>query len=198
MPIIASRASAAYGAGFGKLLSSVTGDFGSYESIASVIVPSGGLTSITFNSIPTGYESLEIRATYRSTTGAGDGTVFIQFNNDSSANYTRHRIYTYGSGTMGGDTSTGQTSGALGHSMGATPSIQAFTGLISTIPHYASTTRAKSVRSLTGTNTNDDGSGAIFYNTAGYNSLNPITSITLITNQTSFAQNSHFALYGVK
>jgi len=183
----------------GILASSISGSLNasSYESIATYTVGAGGQSTITFSSIPNTYKHLQVRAMHRATTGAGDGTVYMQFNSDTGANYSWHRMYGYGS-SVGADASVSTTSIAAGQSMGATPSLQGFPVMINDILDYTNTSKYKTVRSLAGTDLNGDASGAVFFNSGNWRSTSAITSITITTNQTAFAQYSSFALYGIK
>lgn len=189
----------------GVIASSISGNLtppvefqGDYWAIASVTVPSGGLASISFAGIPSDFTHLQVRAILRSTTGAGDGTITMRFNNDTGSNYSWHRLYGYGSGTGGTDNSTSTTGMAVGQSMGATPSLQSFPSMITDVLDYSSAVKNKTVRSLSGTDMNGDASGAIFFNSGAWYNTSPVTSITIITNQTAFAEFSTFALYGVR
>jgi hypothetical protein len=143
---------------------------------------------------------LQIRAIHRGTVGAGDGTVYMTFNGDSSGSstaYSSHRMYGYGS-TVGADNSVNSSSAQVGQSMGATPSVQSFSVMITDILDYSNLSKNKTIRSLAGTDTNSSGSGAVFFNGSAWYNLSAINSITIVNNQTAFATNSHFALYGVK
>jgi hypothetical protein len=171
---------------------------GSYDALSSLTL-STSTSAITFAGIPTGYKHLQIRALHRGTVGAGDGTVYFRFNNDSGSNYSWHRLYGYGGGgSTGRDSSTSTTSIAAGQSMGATPSLQSFSIMINDILDYADVSKNKTVRSLAGTDLNGDASGAVFYNSGAWYNTSAINSITITNNQTAFAAYSHFALYGVK
>ena len=61
---------------------------GAYEPLASITVPSGGLSSIVFGSIPQTYAHLQLRYTAR-TTVASSGTdgISITLNGSSSEQY---------------------------------------------------------------------------------------------------------------
>jgi len=199
MPIIAGRASAAYGAGFAAAVSAageIYAPEGAYDALATVSL-STATSSITFSGIPTGYRHLQIRASHRATVGAGDGSVLMRFNDDVSTNYSWHRVYGYGS-TAGADASINQTSMNVAQSMGATPSLQGFSVMINDVLDYSSVSKNKTVRSLAGTDLNGDGAGAFFYNSGAWMKTHPVTSIQITTNQTAFATYSQFALYGVK
>lgn len=181
-----------------KLYDGVTTLFDSdYELIERVNVGAGGSSSISFSSIPSTYRHLQVRALHRATTGAGDGTVYMRFNGDSSSNYSSHRLYGYGS-SAGGDSAVNATAVSAGQSMGATPSLQGFSAMITDVVDYANVSKYKTVRSLAGTDLNGDASGAVFFNSGNWRSTSAINSITITTNQTSFAQYSTFALYGIK
>lgn len=200
MPIIAGRASAAYGAGFGAAISGggAWSPEGAFDALSTVQLDTS-TASVTFSGIPTGYKHLQIRAMQRGTVGAGDGTVYMRFNNDSATNYSTHRIFGYGGGgSIGADASASASAISAGQSMGATPSLQSFSVMITDILDYSSESKNKTSRSLAGTDMNGDASGAVFYTSGNWRNTSPITSITLTNNQTAFATYSHFALYGVK
>lgn len=173
------------------------GPEGAYDALATTTL-SSTTSSITFNGIPDGYKHLQIRARYRATSGAGDGTTVLRFNDDSSASYSSHRIYGYGSGNGGSDNTVSGTSAAIGHSMGATPELQSFCGMVTDVLDYSNVSKNKTIRSLTGTEMNSSGTGAIFFNSSAWYNLSRVQSITITTNQTAFATYSSFALYGVR
>jgi hypothetical protein len=171
---------------------------GAYDALATVSL-STATASVTFAGIPSGYKHLQIRGLHRATVGAGDGTTYIQFNGDTGSNYSRHRLYGYGGGgSPGTDTESGATAASIGHSMGATPSLQSFTATIVDVLDYSSTVKNKTIRAITGTDLNGDASGALFYNNGAWYNTSAVNSITITTNQTAFATYSSFALYGVK
>jgi hypothetical protein len=71
---------------------------GAYDSLATVSVPSGGVSNITFAGIPAGYKHLQLRMISRNT-GAVAGTYdnWLTFNSDSGSNYSFHLLQ--GNGT---------------------------------------------------------------------------------------------------
>ena len=159
-------------------------------------------SSITFSSIPQTYASLQIRSLYRDT--ATDSNYWkslrIQFNGDTGANYTLHRLLGDGTSAAAGGF-TGQTRiSAQGAGIGSLSNSDVYGTSIVDIHNYASTTQNKTVRNICGVNYNTSsvseqriqlGSG-VWLNTAA------ITSITLTPEGTGFASGSTFALYGMK
>jgi hypothetical protein len=156
---------------------------GSYESIATVDVGSGGSSTITFSSIPSTYTHLQLRCIQN---GGGDR---LQFNSDTAANYTRH--YLLGNGTAASSgASTGATYSAVGD---YTSTANVFAGTVIDILDYKDTNKFKTIRSLTGFDTNSQ--GEIFLFSGLWRSTAAISTIT-ITGGTA-AQYSSFALYGI-
>jgi hypothetical protein len=199
MPIIAGRASAAYGAGFGKVLGGAAFEpVGAYDALSTVTVPSGGLSSITFAGIPTtGYSHLQLRWTAKTDRAEYDDAILMQFNEDTASNYSWHFIR--GNGSLAG--SAGSTSqsriainyGATGNS-GATNS---FSVAIMDILDYSNVNKFKTIRCLNGIEV--DANGIVYLHSGNYRSTSAITSITLDQQYSSnFVQYSQFALYGVK
>ena len=199
MPIIAGRASAAYGAGFAAITAApYAGPFGAYDALATTTL-SATTASVTFASIPSGYKHLQIRAIAKNaSTNTGYDYVHAVFNGDTSASYTL--INTYGNGS-----SVGVVGGSNGLAF-ARCGILAQNGTTSIfgvsvidILDYGSATKHKTVRSLAGQDANtNDTNGVVYQYGAGWHNTSPITSIQLLPVGASFVALSSFALYGVK
>jgi hypothetical protein len=169
---------------------------GNYDALATVTVPSGGLTSITFAGIPTtGYTHLQVRGIYRYTTALD--ILAMQLNGDTAANYSSHKIFGDGSGaSAGGSASVSKMD--LGYMMNSSTGYGA---AVVDILDYTNTTKAKTVRALSGTDLN--GSGYINLNSsAWYNNTSSvypaINSIKIYPDAGTFAEYTQFSLYGVK
>jgi hypothetical protein len=201
MPLIASRASAAVGAGFGRVVAAAYTPDGAFYALASTTL-SSTTTSVTFSGIPTGYRYLQVRTSTRASTGAGDGSLYITFNGDTGSNYSYHRMYGYGGGssTGSGDTTSSTTAAFAGHSMGASPLTSSFPMAVINITDYDQSDKYKPVRTFAGSNMNtSSGSyGAVWLASSMYMKLGAISSLTITTSQTSFVANSVFSLYGVR
>jgi len=161
---------------------------GAYDSIATVSVGSGGSSSIDFTSIPSTYTHLQIRAIYR-TSGAGFNP-FYRFNSDTNTNYSRHLMYADGSAVY----SEGFANSSAIVGTVVTSASSTFNATVVDILDYKDTNKYKTLRLLDGFDAN--GSGYISLGSGNWRSTSAITSIT-ISNGT-FAQYSHFALYGIK
>jgi hypothetical protein len=160
----------------------------SYESIATVTVGGGGSSSITFSSIPSTYQHLQIRAISKNTTSGQDAVLSL---NGNSIGY---RHFLYGDGSTNGSGS--DTSGGGVISAASTVS-NTFAVFVMDILDYANTNKNKTVRALQGGDYN--GSGVVAFNSWLYSTnTNAITSLTLTSSGTNFAQYSSFALYGIK
>jgi hypothetical protein len=192
MPIIATRASAAYGAGFGAITTvPYLGPFDAYVALASVRL-TASLAEIVFSSIPTDYQHLQIRMTALSTTS--NVQPHMRLNGDATASYSRHNYYSTGSSSaVYGAASVNQfTIGGLSVGMNTT---DPYTCVID-IFDFASSTKNKTMTSLSGTDRN--GTGEIGFHTGVWVNTAPITSVTILADGNSYAANSTFALYGVK
>jgi hypothetical protein len=199
MPLVTTRASVAYGAGFGKVLSAGAVDTGAMFPLGMVQVGSAGASTITFSSIPSTYTHLQIRAIGRTTTaGVSDNAIHIRFNGDSGANYSYHAVLAGTSPFAYAIPSN--TSGQISQLPTAGRTASCFAVSVTDILDYANTSKTKTVRSLMGSDTNDS-SGLVGLISSGWYSTAAINSITLISANAgtfTFAQNSSFALYGIK
>lgn len=165
---------------------------GAYDALATVEVPSAGAASVTFSGIPTGYKHLQIRCIARGTsTGT---TITTTANGDTGSNYSRHYIYGDGS-TVGAGGSASQTSMTVAYAASNSNLANTFTANIIDVLDYASTSKYKTFRSLTGLDINGAG-GYIQMNSGLWQSTSAITSLTFTL--TNFAQYSQFSLFGVK
>ena len=185
----------------GIIASSMKGESNSYESIATVTVGSGGTSTITFSSIPSTYQHLQLRiaASTNRATFAVDN-VFVTFNGDTGANYSHHFLQGDGSSASAGNsTSTNDVrSGSVPSS--AAPNV--FGVSVFDILDYKDTNKYKTTRSLSGFDLNGTVSGIggfVQLYSGNWRNTNAITSITL-NRQTgsNFIQYSSFALYGIK
>jgi hypothetical protein len=198
MPIIATRASAAYGAGFGKsAAAAVVLETGSYDAIASVTIPSGGVSSFTFAGIPLGYRNLEIY--WKMATSVGNRDMLINFNDDTSAVYQNFIVYA-GSGAVNSAALVGQTKIIWG---GGTSTVNEFAGGTTTIFDADSSVKYKGVQAVygyayNGSSIGTDGTANLNHSLNSWGSLSPISKITISVSSGVINANSSFDLYGVK
>jgi hypothetical protein len=186
-PILQSRANAS-AIGYGAF--SVAAAASDFESIATVTVGSGGSSTITFSSIPGTYTHLQIRETAL-TTENGPNTL-IRFNSDTGNNYANHQLYGTGSSALAsGNTSIDYIFGSVFSNSSTSPSVA-----VVDILDYANTNKYKTVRLLSGCDTN--GGGLIILRSGVWMNTNAITSIQLPISAGNYSQYSHFALYGIK
>lgn len=170
---------------------------GDFESIATVSVGAGGSSSISFNSIPSTYQHLQLRWIGRTNrAGNASDTVTIALNSDSGANYSYHNLYGDGS-AAGAGAGANTTIMYVGWVAGATALSNTFGVGVLDILDYANTNKYKTVRSLTGRENN--GSGIVSIESNSWRSTSAVTSLT-ITSQFggTYQQHSQFALYGIR
>lgn len=184
---------------------SAAGPEGAYDALATVTVPSGGVASVTFAGIPTGYKHLQIRALTQTNRTTYNTSAFkMTLNGDSGSNYSYHVVSSdpaspsslavAGAGASQTSISEFSTSSSVATSV--------FGGSIIDVLDYANVNKNKTIRGLSGADTNGAASGfagwiglssGAWYNTAA------VTSITFTPQfGTLFNQHSTFALFGVK
>ena len=173
---------------------------GSYDALATVTVPSGGASSITFSAIPqTGYKHLQLRIIGRTDySPAGPTNMFMRFNGDTGNNYSTHNLR--GNGSSAG--ATGDSSNPFMYIQDSFPtagnSANIFGAMIIDILDYANVNKNKTVRNLYGNDYN--GSGTVGLDSHGWYSTSAINSITFYpsVSGTNLVQNSQATLYGIK
>jgi hypothetical protein len=171
---------------------------GSFESIATVTVGSGGAANVEFTSIPQTYKHLQIRALARSTTPTGSSAsneMWIRFNSDTASNYASHELNSFGTGRQSyAKTSTAGPRLSLALPRDATTA-NVYGSSIITILDYTNTNIYKTVRTLYGWNAGGSHTGM---SSVHWRSTSAITSITFLGEQDNFKQHTTFALYGIK
>jgi len=166
---------------------------GSYESIATV-TSNGSSGTVTFSSIPSTYQHLQIRITggISYSSNAYDA-IAIQFNSDTTtSNYNQHYLAGSGSSAYAGNYTSVRNAVAW--------MIQSNTGILSPgvidILDYKDTNKYTTCRSISGIDFNTG--GQIFLNSTLWMNTAAVTSISLVSSSGAFINNSSFALYGVK
>lgn len=174
------------------------------EPIATTLVGSTSVNSITFNDIPQGYKHLQIRYIARSSRAVAFGTsVYVYFNSDVTISnyYNAHILYGDGTSATAAAANTGSSYGCLaGYALGANATANCFSASIVDILDYTNTNKNKTIRGLTGDeqNSGNTNSEIDFYSGLWMNT-NAINSITLyLPSSTNFLQYSRFSLYGIK
>lgn len=174
------------------LESGAGGGGGAYESIATATPTSG--SSVTFSSIASTYKHLQLRISFIGSAGA---TVGLQFNNDTTAaNYPAHCLYGNGaSAAAAGQTSYGNVPVVAQNPGVGTVATYANVSIVD-IHDYASTTKNKTVRAISGGDAN--GSGYIELDSGMWINTAAISIIKLSVSGGSFATGTTISLYGIK
>jgi hypothetical protein len=192
------RGSNATGSGeYSSASNSITPEEGTaFASLATVSVGSGGVSSISFTSIPSTYKHLQIRAVARTNNANSFDNIKMTYNADGGTNYDGHQMYAFGTSVAS------QLGGSnpftfIGYVAGNSGTGSVFSGFIVDVLDYSSTNKYKGSRYLCGEDLN--GSGSISLGSNIWKSTSAINRIDLTPSDGSlFNQYSHFALYGIK
>lgn len=169
---------------------------GSYESIATTTVGAGGASSITFSSIPSTFQHLQIRLFARSTTANTQSVAYMQLNGDTAANYSYHELTGQGS-TVGSAAGTSVTGPRIAIYPAASSTASMFGVGVIDILDYKDTNKYTTYRSLNGNDQN--GSGYVILFSGNWRNTAAVSSIVIGDNSGgNFVQYTHAALYGVK
>ena len=178
----------------GLLAGGVAASTNAYESIAT-FSGTGSSGVITFSSIPSTYKHLQVRMILRGTSAYVANGNTMRFNSDSSANYTLHRLGGTGSSAYA-DGYTG-TTGAWQIEVDGNTAANIYAASVVDILDYANTNKYKTVRSLTGYDTNGGGevvlASNLWLNTAAINSITVTAAFS-----GNWTTGTQIALYGIK
>jgi hypothetical protein len=172
----------------------------SYFSIASQEITGAGGGVVTFSSIPTDYQHLEIRIVSKSANTTYNSIyITARFNNDSSALYTSQRIYGNPSAsTMAAMGDGGYTDQFICGELVANKSgIPANTSspMVIRVMDYLDTSKFTSVSSIGGYTINAGATGTVDVGNALYRSTSAINRIDLYGD---FRNYTLASLYGMK
>lgn len=173
--------------------------YGAYESIATA-TGTGSSGTITFSSIPSTYQHLQIRCLVRcSNTGTFASLLRIRVGSgsiDSGTNYARHQLYGDGSTVIAAGTATTDyiSAPALVVQNGAAANNHGV--VILDIHDYASTTKNKTLRLFAGQDLN--GTGVVSLDSGLWMNTSAINQIQIYIGADNFTTSSTFALYGYK
>ena len=155
------------------------------------ITASGLSSNITFSSIPQTYTHLQLRV---AAVSPGEINHLIQFNGDTSTNYSWHELYGTGTAVAAGALASASSIKG-GYNGGTLPA-----STVIDILDYANTNKYKTTRGLAGSDNNTGSNNYILFRSGNWRSTSAITSINISTTGIGggFSQYSTFALYGVK
>lgn len=182
----------------GIIASSGGGAFTDYQSIATATVSSSATSIITFSSIPSTYQHLQIRYIARETS---NGAIWLTYNGDASpSNYTTHRLWGDGAGVTSQGWGTGSFRQFVSGVPGGTDLSNSFGVGVIDILDYANTNKYTTSRSLSGYDVNGSTPipGQVYLNSGLWLNTAAVNSISLESQNFDFAQYSSFALYGIK
>jgi hypothetical protein len=166
---------------------------GNFESIATVNVGSGGASTISFTSIPSGYTHLQIRWYAQQLTN--NTMLNVKVNSDTGTNYTIHSVN--GNGTsVGANYATSVQFIRQLRAYGISDKANNCSVGIIDIADYTNTNKYKTFRMVGGTDTGA-GNGSAEFESGMWMSTSVITQLDLNATN-NFTQYSSFALYGIK
>jgi hypothetical protein len=168
-----------------------------FDSLGSVLLGATN-TSITFTNIPQGYTHLQLR--YYVLGVSLNDDLQMQFNGDTSANYSRHWV--------GGNGSTGNASFSANSTfayagLNATVDGYAAIGIVD-IHDYTSTVKAKTSKVFCGSDRNSASTGVVYMASNSWTKntssvYEAISTLRFYTGgSTNMIANTRVSLYGVK
>jgi hypothetical protein len=186
----------------GGILTALLGSYapasGSFESIAT-IVAAGSESSVTFSSIPSTFQHLQIRVLAKDNDSGFAGVEYgaIWFNGDLTSNKRWHTLLGDGNAVFASASgaATSRISNCFAVVQGNSPNNFGVSTI--DIHDYASTTKNKTVRSFAGAMSSSS-DGKVRISSGLWNTTSAITSITLERAVTTFTAGSTFSLYGIK
>jgi len=177
---------------------SAAGPVGAYDALATITVPSGGVASVSFVGIPSGYKHLQIRCLMKKAGTGNDSFSLMTLNSDTGFNYASHYLLGTGAVALSGANAPSVTSIFAGVTWGTGSSVSSstFSSAIIDVLDYSNTNKNTTVRTFTGVDGNGAGQidliSGVWLNTAA------VTTISIAGNGGNFNEYSQFALFGIK
>lgn len=165
-----------------------------YELIATSTVGSGGVSSVTFSSIPATYTDLKVAFSARTDSSLSYENVIVK-PNGSTSNLSDKTIFTVNGSSTGGASDPTQL--IIGQAATSIETASVFGNSEVYIPNYLAS-QYKST-SADGVNENNGTAATLMLITGIWQSTAAITSLTIApTIGSTFNQYSSFYLYGIK
>lgn len=163
--------------------------------IASSTIASNGTASVDFQNIPQTFTHLQIRMFVRQFVAGTEVSSWVYLNNDTStSNYANHRFYGTGSAVTSEGWAAGSFAAFVSGQPGGGQASDIFGFTISDFLNYSSTTQNKTIRHVSGFDSN--GGGWVYLQSNLWLNTAAINRIT-ITPQQQFAAGSRVDLYGI-
>jgi hypothetical protein len=180
----------------GIIARSISGnlDSGDFESIATA-TGTGSSGVITFSSIPSTFNHLQIRGIARTTEAVTSNLQYMQINGDTAVNYSSHHLI--GDGSAASAVAYTAVGWMYGSEISANSALaNTYNNFVIDILDYANTNKYKTLRTLGGMDLN--GSGSIRLTSGSWRNTAAVTSFTILTAAGNFTTASQFALYGIR
>jgi hypothetical protein len=166
--------------------------------IASQSVGAGGASSVTFSSIPSTFTHLQIRVSARTGAGYESDGCNIRFNNDSTNSYVVHFLQGDSVNASSSNATAQQSLYIAGRLPGSTVTASVFGSVVADILDYTNTSKNKTVRSISGFDTNNTSAVVRVAMMSGlWVNTSAISQIEILANNGGFVQYSRFDLYGI-
>jgi hypothetical protein len=168
-----------------------------YESIATA-TGNGSSDTITFSSIPSTYNNLQIRILGRVTPATNVENIGIYFNSDTGSNYNGHYIYANGSSVSGGSGTNSSGMTIAGRITGGNIASEIMGVAIIDIAEVQNTSKNKTIRVLSGWDSN--GNGEAWYASGSWRNTAAVSSISVrqLYGSGGWTTSTKIALYGIK
>lgn len=164
--------------------------------ISHTEVGSGGVSSITFSSIPSSYSDLLLLVSCRATNADFENNLKLTFNNDSSLLYSETYLF-----WNGGAVSTARPSGqaySLINTTGDSALANTFGSTSILIPNYSNSNNYKQYIIDSTTENNSTGSWRMYMQAGMYRSTSAISRIDFnVFSSRVIKERSTFTLYGI-
>ena len=164
-----------------------------FEAIATASPSSTG--TVTFSSIPSGYEHLQLRVYARNTDTASSRNILLELNADSGANYAYHVLAGDGASTSL-SRSASDTFSVIGTMPANSAAANVFGVAVVDILDYASTNKNTTIRGLLGFDSN--GSGRVEFGSVLWASTAAVSSLRVYFAGGNYTSGSVLALYGLR
>ena len=167
---------------------------GAYELISTTVLGANTAT-VSFSSIPQTYKHLQVRMVARNSSAASQQNLAMQFNNTGGTAYASHRLFGDG-GSVYSQATTSTFYSVFGFIGANSQTSNIFTPAVIDVLDYASTTKNKTIRGLSGFTGNL--SSRVVLGSGLFADLTAVTRLDLAMNTGDFMAGSRFSLYGIK
>ena len=169
------------------------------EAIQTMYLEVENVTIMTFSSIPSTYEHLQLRVSTHDTHATGTDQLFVRLNNDTTSYYSSHHMQAYSGAGKTGSATTRTSLGYWGDAIGGNNLAGEYSTVVIDIQDYANTNKSTVLTFLSGSCPDADATKSIKFGSSLWESTTTVSEIDVYCiSSAPLQRGTSGTLYGIR